>query len=155
VEQQLAWAHHFGIDFFVFDWYFKVQVTDPGENLNSVLEITHSLPDRHGMQYAILYVNGSPFDVGPADWTSAVNEWVSYMVDPAYVRVNGMPVFFLLNVGQMHQVFGSATAVAFSTHATAGGGASTGLGRCLRGWRFRLTQRNAGPAFAHAGFLDC
>jgi len=112
IEQQLAWAHNFGIDFFVFDWYFNVQVTDPGENLNSALEITHSLSNRHGMQYAILYVNGSPFDVSPADWTSALNEWVSYMTDSAYVRVNGMPVFFVLNVGQMHQVFGSAAAVA-------------------------------------------
>jgi hypothetical protein len=28
VEQQLAWAHSFGIDFFVFDWYFNTAVTD-------------------------------------------------------------------------------------------------------------------------------
>src|SRR5208337_2081851 len=50
----------------------NVQANDPGDNLNSALQITHSLPDRHGMQYAILYVDASPFDVGPADWTSAV-----------------------------------------------------------------------------------
>ena len=111
VEQQLAWAHNFGIDFFVFDWYFNVQANDPGENLNSALQITHSLPDRHGMQYAILYVDASPFDVGPADWTSAVNEWIGYMTDQAYVRVNSIPLFLILNVGEMHQVFGSAAAV--------------------------------------------
>jgi Glycosyltransferase WbsX len=111
VEQQLASAHNFGIDFFVFDWYFNVQVNDPGENLNSALQITHALPDRHGMQYAILYVDGAPFDVGPADWTSAVNEWVGYMTDPDYVRVNGEPAFFIINVGEMRQVFGSSAAV--------------------------------------------
>src|SRR5260370_40280484 len=36
VEQQLAWAHSFGIDFFVFDWYFNTAVTDPAfQDLNS------------------------------------------------------------------------------------------------------------------------
>jgi hypothetical protein len=112
VEEQLAWAHNFGIDFFVFDWYFNVQVNDPGENLNSALQITHALPDRHGMQYAILYVDSPPFDVNPANWTSAVNEWVSYMSDSAYVRINGIPVLFVLNVGGVLQDFGSDAAVA-------------------------------------------
>jgi len=111
VEQQLATAHNFGIDFFVFDWYFNVQVNDPGENLNSALQITQALPNRHGTQYAILYVDGPPFDVGPADWTSAVNEWVGYMTDPDYAQVNGKPVFFIINVGEMYQIFGSDNAV--------------------------------------------
>jgi hypothetical protein len=112
VEQQLVSAHNFGIDFFVFDWYFNVQVNDPGENLNSALEITQALPDRHGMQYAILYVDGAPFDVQPTNWTTAVNEWVGYMTDPAYAQVNGEPVFFIINVGEMRQVFGTSAAVA-------------------------------------------
>jgi hypothetical protein len=30
VEQQLATAHNFGSDFFVFDWYFNVAVNDSG-----------------------------------------------------------------------------------------------------------------------------
>jgi hypothetical protein len=111
VEQQLAQAHNVGIDFFVFDWYFDVAVTDPGENLNSALQITHALPDRHGMQYAILYVNGAPFDVDPGHWTATVNEWVGYMTDPAYARVNGMPVLFIINVGSMRQIWGSASSV--------------------------------------------
>lgn len=112
VEQQLASAHNFGIDFFVFDWYFNVQVNDPGENLNSALQITQALADRHGMQYAILYVDGAPFDVQPGDWTTAVNEWVGYMTDPDYAQVNGEPVFFVINVGEMRQVFGTSAAVA-------------------------------------------
>jgi len=111
VEQQLATAHNFGIDFFVFDWYFNAEVNDPGENLNAALQITHALPDRHGMQYAILYVDGAPFDVGPSDWTTAVNEWVAYMTDPDYLRVNGKPAFFIIKVGEMRQVFGSSGAV--------------------------------------------
>jgi hypothetical protein len=111
VEQQLAWAHSFGIDFFVFDWYFNTAVTDPGEDLNSALKITHALPDRHGMQYAILYVDSPPFVIGPADWSGAINEWVGYMTDPAYIQVNGKPLFHVIDMGQMRQAFGSALAV--------------------------------------------
>ena len=50
VEQQLAVAHNSGIDFFVFDWYFNATVNDAGEDLNSALNITHQIADRHGMQ---------------------------------------------------------------------------------------------------------
>lgn len=110
IEQQLAWAHNAGIDFFVFDWYFKPEV-NAGEPLNSALQITHSLADRHGMQYAILYVTGPPFVVAPSDWPSAVAEWVGYMADSAYVRVNGMPIFFVINVGEVRQNFGTSAAV--------------------------------------------
>lgn len=112
VEQQLAWARRFGIDFFVFDWYFNAEVNDPGEDLNSALKISHSLPDRHGMQYAILYVDAPPFVVAPADWTTAVGEWTSYFTDPAYVLVNGKPLFLVIDMGNMRQAFGSSVAVA-------------------------------------------
>jgi hypothetical protein len=111
VEQQLALAHGFGIDFFVFDWYFNTAVTDPGEDLNSALKITHALPNRHGMQYAILYVNSPPFIVSPADWAGAINEWMGYMTDPAYIQVNGKPLFHIIDIGQMRQAFGSSMAV--------------------------------------------
>lgn len=111
VEQQLATAHNFGIDFFVFDWYFNVAVNDPGENLNSALEITQALPNRYGMQYAILYVDSPPFDVEPSDWTTAVNEWVGYMTAPGYVQVNGRPAFFIIDVGEMRSDFGTSAAV--------------------------------------------
>jgi hypothetical protein len=111
VEEQLAWARSFGINFFVFDWYFNTAVTEPGDDLNSALKITHALPDRHGMQFAILYVNAPPFVIGPADWSGAINEWMGYMTDPAYVQVNGKPLFYIIDMGQMRQAFGSPSAV--------------------------------------------
>jgi hypothetical protein len=46
VEQQLAWAHSYGVDFFVFDWYFNATMVDPTEDLNSALKITHTLTPR-------------------------------------------------------------------------------------------------------------
>jgi Glycosyltransferase WbsX/IPT/TIG domain len=111
IEQELAVAHNFGVDFFVFDWYFNAAANDPGENLNSAIEIMHGLADRHGMQYAILYVDGSPFVAGPADWAATIDGWLSYMTDPAYLQINGKPVLFIIDVGQMYQTFGSDAGV--------------------------------------------
>lgn len=111
VEQALAWAQSFGIKFFVFDWYYNALVNSPTENLNSAIEITHALPDRHGMQFAILYVNGDPFVIAPADWTSVFTEWIGYMKDPAYLLVNGKPYFGVYDMRRMRQTFRSSAAV--------------------------------------------
>jgi Glycosyltransferase WbsX len=127
VEQQLASAHNFGVDFFVFDWYFDVQKNEPGDKLNSALAITHALPDRHGMQYAILYVDSAPFVAGKAEWSSAVKEWVGYMKDPAYMRINGMPAFFIIDVGGMYQVFGSDAGVSAALNELRAAAQTAGL----------------------------
>jgi hypothetical protein len=108
VEQQLAWARSFGIDFFLFDWYFNVLAFED-DNLNSALDITNALPDRHGMQYAILYVDAPPFTIdNAADWSSAVAQWVGYMTDPAYLKVNGKPLFVVIDYLAMRGAFGSS-----------------------------------------------
>lgn len=112
MEQQLAWAHNFGIDFFLFDWYYNAEAAEPSDNLNSAFDITRSLPDRHGMKYAMMYTNGPPFDTGVDGWSDAVKVWVNYMTDPDYMRVNGKPLFVFINVGGMRADFGSAAGVA-------------------------------------------
>jgi Glycosyltransferase WbsX len=121
IEQQLVWAREIGFDFFVYLWYFRARVFSPDENLNSALQITHALRDRHGMQYAILYVNHPPFAVGPGDWSSTVAEWTPYLADPDYLRIDGRPAFFVYDIVGMRNSFGSASAVAnaFSTLRTA------------------------------------
>lgn len=128
VEQQLATAHNFGIDFFLFDWYFNISVNDTtGEDLNSALKITHALPNRHGMQYAILYVDSPPFVAGPAGWAGTINEWVGYMTDPAYVQVNGKPLFHIIDMNQMRQVFGSSSAVSAALNQLRAAAQASGL----------------------------
>jgi len=111
VEQQLAWAHSFGLSFFLFDWDLNATFV-PGENLNSALEITHALSNRHGMQYAILYSDeGNTIISNSTDWTSAVTEWMGYMTDSAYFRVNEKPLLMVIDMYNMRQAFGSSQAV--------------------------------------------
>lgn len=109
VEQQLAWAHSFGIDFFVILWQPDSFIAaDTGENVNSALEIVHALPDRHGMQYAIMYCNSAAFGI---DWNTAISEWLPYMEDPAYITVNAKPLFVINDMRQLRESFGSSSSV--------------------------------------------
>jgi hypothetical protein len=111
IEQQLVWAREFGLSFFVYDWYFNAKVFSPDENLNSAIELTHALADRHGMQFAIQYVNHPPFGVSPRDWPAAVAQWADYLADPDYLRIDGRPAFFVHNVVFMRNMFRTASSV--------------------------------------------
>src|ERR1700730_6293420 len=102
VERQVAWAHSFGVDFFLFDTYYKPEINYQ-ENLNNALEIMHALPDRHGVQFAIL--DADPL-IALADWNTAVDSWVSYFSDPDYVRTNGKPMLMILSFGMLEGQFG-------------------------------------------------
>jgi len=112
VEQQLAWAHNFGIGFFIFDWYFNPQKNAPGQNVNSAFDLTRAMQNRHGMQYAMMYVNHDPFLIAPENWSATVDGWVSYMTDRDYVRVNGKPLLVIFDIVKMKKVFGSSAGVA-------------------------------------------
>src|ERR1700693_2166260 len=114
IEQQFAWAHEFGIEFFVFDWYYNVPLSSRGENLNNALQRTLSMPNRHGMQFAIMYTNAPPFAVPTANWASTIDVWIGYMKDPDYVRVNGKPLLVVYSLGLLEQALGSSAAVSDS-----------------------------------------
>jgi hypothetical protein len=112
VEDELATARAFGIDFFAFDWYYGTSGLSNGDDqLNSAFEITRALPDRHGMQYAIFYISDT-YNASPTQWTDAVSRWVSAFQDADYVRVNGKPLFIVSSPAELRQTFGSSAAAA-------------------------------------------
>jgi hypothetical protein len=127
LEQQMVWAREFGLSFFVYLWYHKAKVFSPDENLNSALELTYTMPDRHGMQYAILYVNHPPFGIPPQEWPAAVAEWTNYLADPDYLRIDGRPAFFVYNAVMMRDAFQSAEAVANAFEMLRGAARARGL----------------------------
>ncbi len=108
IEQQLAYARSFGINFFVFLWY-KLGPDDV-EDLNSALKITRSLPNRRGMKYAIMFAN--PNSLSLEEWASAVDDWVSYFTDPNYLKIDGKPLFMILTPPYMRESFGGSAGVA-------------------------------------------
>jgi len=149
VEQQLAWAHSYGLDFFVFDWVPDSQIAgDPGENVNSALEITHSLPDRHGMQYAIM---GGPT---PTDWTTDISEWLPYMEDPAYLTVNGKPLFVIENPTGLRQSFGSSSATAAALNQLRAAAQTAGLAGVYIAATVWATRGSSGQDLLYPDFLS-
>jgi hypothetical protein len=125
VEQQLAWARSYGLSYFIFDWFYPPSLNSCYSAcwyLNSALNNYLKLSNRHGMGFAVLYVDQGPSVIAPADWPDAVSQWVTLFTDPDYVRVNGRPLFMVIDLYNMYQAFGSShasVAAAFKALRTA------------------------------------
>jgi hypothetical protein len=113
LQQQLRWAGAYGIDFFVFDWYFAAHASsDPF--LNQALRNYRSLQDHDGVGFALLYVNTrgrggkDDFVIPRSRWRATAEQWVlQNFLRRDYVRVSGRPVLFILDsVGLKRQLGG-------------------------------------------------
>src|SRR5258708_17036818 len=61
------------------------------------------------MGLPLLYVDRGGI-IGPADWPAAVQTWAGLFPDRDYVKVNGKPLFMLIDVYNMLQAFGGSHA---------------------------------------------
>lgn len=111
LERQLEWAHEFGIDFFLFDWYHKRD--DGGGDTNSAIKNYVRLENHRGVSFALTYINNEQELVIPRDeWPAVAEEWVTqYFSNPDYVRVAGMPLFEVHDVTGMTLQFGGTDGV--------------------------------------------
>jgi hypothetical protein len=126
IEDEIATMRAFGVDFVVFDWYYGVRdLTNGDDQLNSGFEIMRSLPDRHGVQYALYYI-ADTYGASADQWPDLVGKWDTYFQDPGYVRVNGKPLVFV-GAPPLRKTFGSSSAVATALGALRAAAQAKGL----------------------------
>jgi hypothetical protein len=113
VHRQVADARSAGIDFFLFDWYDTARVGDATDKtLNTALALLKADPEKHGLKYALLYVNDGPFNVPQTNWDIACRKWVKdYLTDPNYQRIDNKPLFIVYNPREMERIWGGPPSV--------------------------------------------
>lgn len=117
MQQQLRWARAYGINFFVFDWYYAAPASrDP--YLNQALLNYESLRDHAGVGSALLYVNTrdrgghDDFVIPRSRWRATVAQWVTqHFVRSDYLRVDGRPVLFVLDSFGLERQLGGENGV--------------------------------------------
>jgi hypothetical protein len=114
VSRQLAWAQSYGIRFFVFDWYHRPDRTQ-SPSLNNALDLYKRLRNRHGVGYALLYVNtntGEDFVVPRTEWRHVARRWAREDFSRRdYVRVGGRPLLVVLDIQRFTRQFGGPAGV--------------------------------------------
>ncbi len=96
MDREIAAAADHGVHFFQILWYPAGPTPQDwsSDSLNAGLRQFRASTNRHRMKFTLEFVNHPPFDLKTDDqWKSACREWAAVMNDPAYLRVNGRPVF--------------------------------------------------------------
>jgi hypothetical protein len=114
MHQQVVDARSAGIDFFLFDWYDASRAGNPTDKtLNSALARFKADRHKHGLKYALLYVNDGSFSVPPTHWDATCRQWVQdYLTDPNCQRIDHRPLFVVYNPREMEHTWGGPPAVA-------------------------------------------
>jgi Glycosyltransferase WbsX len=108
MRTQMTWAHQDGIGFFLFDWY--------RENVDPCLDVAlqnyKSLSDHHGVGFALLLVHNDVFTISPSEWPAFAERWVTEdFLNPDYERVDGKPLFVILDTTLFRQEMGGTDGV--------------------------------------------
>jgi hypothetical protein len=114
MRTQLTWAHQDGIGFFLFDWY--------RENVDPCLDVAlqnyKSVNDHQRVGFALLLVHNDVFAISPNEWPAFAERWVTEdFLNPDYERVDGKPLFVILDTTVFRQEMGGTDGVnaAFAT----------------------------------------
>jgi glycosyl transferase family WbsX len=95
MSQQLAWMKNYAIDYVVFDWLWA------GDNtpvLEHALDAYLAAPDRHGVQFALLWANHTTYTFSKDQFEAMFRYWaMRYMARPEYLRIDGKPVVFIFS----------------------------------------------------------
>ena len=117
VDNQIRIAAEGKIDFFAFEYFPEREDARefPGsrENNNNGLDFFKTSPYKGLMQFALLYVNSGRFAITERDeWRRYVRKWVrDNFTDPQYLKIDGKPVFLLINAPGLIPQWGSESNV--------------------------------------------
>jgi Glycosyltransferase WbsX len=115
MSRQLAWAHAFGVGFFVFDWYFQAKgKTGDDPHLDDALRAYLSLRRHNGVRFTLMYVNSQrlhDFTVRRAEWPNVVAAWARLFASPDYVRIAGKPVLVVYDALALARQLGGTARV--------------------------------------------
>jgi len=113
VDRSIAQAAAAGINFFAFDWYdVAMSPYNTDQNLNEGLYYYLNSPQRHRLRFCIDYIDQAPFlPPTAARWPQLITQWLGYMEQPDYERVNGKPLFIVFSPEHLRAIFGGPAGV--------------------------------------------
>src|SRR5262249_58315310 len=80
--------------------------------LNVALQNYKSLGDHHGVGFALLLVNDNVDAISPQEWPAFADRWVTEdFLNPDYERVDGKPLFVILDTTGFRQQMGGTEGV--------------------------------------------
>lgn len=95
MDQQLRWMRDYGIDYVVFDFLWS------GDNrplLTAGINAYLAAPNRHGVQFSVLWTNHTTYTFSKAQFETLFTFWASnYFKHPDYVKIDGKPAVFIFS----------------------------------------------------------
>ncbi|BEH10157.1 MULTISPECIES: glycoside hydrolase family 99-like domain-containing protein [Geobacter] len=94
-EKHLQWMYEYGIDFIIYDWYWKKDNTTKLEHaINAYLKAKNN----NKVKFTILWANETDVPVNLQQFTLMVSYWINnYFNKKQYVTIDGKPVVFIFS----------------------------------------------------------
>jgi len=108
MSKKISTAHEYGVDAFIFDWYFN----DEGPYLNGALDNGFlNAPNNNLVKFAIMWTNhkvgGNPAEVTPDTFDKIIyNLTHKYFKHPSYWKIDGNPKFLIYDIDTFINNFG-------------------------------------------------
>jgi hypothetical protein len=97
LQTQLGWMHRYGIDYVVFDWYWR----NGGPQLEQALDAYLQAPNRKDVRFALLWANHWASSQ-LRDFDAMVAYWLKrFLAQPEYLSIDGKPVVFIFSADEL------------------------------------------------------